>query len=324
MAYSAEAQAFISLLQDRPVAFHPRLARAFGSVNTGLWLSQLMYWDGKGTKHEDGWLEKKAQDFEEETALSEREQETARSVCIIAGVIEYERRGLPAMPCYRIKWDDLVAKLSQDGDNSRLGRRHGDGRQTPINMGASQGIQDGRQTPLQLSEITSENTNSATEAVTLEPQNAPPDSEPQSEKPLPLFEEAPNLTSPLSAAPDITKTKRSGRKPRTTTENYKPIFGALASVCGMNPTLQATRLGKSAKKFDSIGATAQEIHNVASWWHTNNIWLAEKKKFPSPEDLMGAWDKARGAKPVTKQVVQEVKWEEVVDERGYVTYREIK
>jgi hypothetical protein len=32
------------LLSDRPVAFHPQVARLLGSINAGLLFQQLAYW----------------------------------------------------------------------------------------------------------------------------------------------------------------------------------------------------------------------------------------------------------------------------------------
>ena len=44
--------ALIELLGDRPVAYHPMLAKRLGSVKAALFLSQLLYWHGKG-RHGD-------------------------------------------------------------------------------------------------------------------------------------------------------------------------------------------------------------------------------------------------------------------------------
>jgi hypothetical protein len=45
------------LLQQvgRPVSFFPELARAVGGTGPGLFLCQLIYWDGKG-KDPEGWI----------------------------------------------------------------------------------------------------------------------------------------------------------------------------------------------------------------------------------------------------------------------------
>ncbi|MFH0938204.1 MAG: hypothetical protein V1899_02850 [Planctomycetota bacterium] len=33
------------ILGDRPIAYHPYLARVMKSVAGGVWLSQILYWD---------------------------------------------------------------------------------------------------------------------------------------------------------------------------------------------------------------------------------------------------------------------------------------
>jgi len=103
-----------ALLQDRPIAYHPILAKAFGGVTIGLFLSQLLYWSGKGADP-DGWIYKTAEEFTEETGLSRREQQTARHHLLAAGVLKEERRGLPARLYYCILWDTLCDHL--DGRN---------------------------------------------------------------------------------------------------------------------------------------------------------------------------------------------------------------
>ena len=55
MAYSKEAQALLELLGDRPIAYHPKLAQVLGGVKEALFVSQLLYWHGKGA-HKNGWI----------------------------------------------------------------------------------------------------------------------------------------------------------------------------------------------------------------------------------------------------------------------------
>ena len=107
MAYSRDAQALISILQDRPIAYHPKLAAVLGSIPAAIWLGQLMYWDGKSTRHDDGWIEKTSEQFKEETFLTTKQQELIRTKCIGLGVVIAERRGIPAKPCYKIDYTRL-------------------------------------------------------------------------------------------------------------------------------------------------------------------------------------------------------------------------
>jgi hypothetical protein len=54
--------ALLKLLMDRPVAYHADLAKAVGSVTTGLFLSQMLYWLGKGNDPA-GWIYKSQADL---------------------------------------------------------------------------------------------------------------------------------------------------------------------------------------------------------------------------------------------------------------------
>lgn len=62
---------------DRPVAFHRGFVTLTGSVTAALMLSQAVYWSQRSS-HPAGWFYKTAEDWEQETGLTRREQETAR------------------------------------------------------------------------------------------------------------------------------------------------------------------------------------------------------------------------------------------------------
>lgn len=100
------------LLTDKPVAYHPFLARVAGGVTAGLFLSQLFYWSDRG-KDPEGWIYKKQTEFEEETALTRREQETARKRLLQQGLIEEKLKGVPPVLHYRICWDQLIFNLAE-------------------------------------------------------------------------------------------------------------------------------------------------------------------------------------------------------------------
>jgi len=64
---------------QQPVAFHRMFVDITGSVTAALMLSQAFYWSKKGRKgHWDGWFFKSAGEWEVETGLTRREQESAR------------------------------------------------------------------------------------------------------------------------------------------------------------------------------------------------------------------------------------------------------
>ena len=105
------------MLHDRPVGYHPVVARAVGSVTAGIFLSQLLYWTPR-TQNGDGWLWKTRDEITAETALTRYEQETARRLLREAGVLEEKRAGVPARIWYRIdlaRLTELLAGAEREG-----------------------------------------------------------------------------------------------------------------------------------------------------------------------------------------------------------------
>lgn len=90
------------------VSYQVDLARALKSPIAGIFASQLLHW----TKYsEDGWIFRTQQQFEEETALTRRNQETARKILKKLNVIEEEKRGIPAKLYFKIKIDSFTELL---------------------------------------------------------------------------------------------------------------------------------------------------------------------------------------------------------------------
>jgi len=104
----------------RPVAYYSNIARWLGSVGDAIFLCQLLYWYGKG-KDPAGWIYKTQKECEEETALSRYEQEHARRKLKSLGILEEERRGVPAKLYYRLnvdKMNELYAEWYQTQINT--------------------------------------------------------------------------------------------------------------------------------------------------------------------------------------------------------------
>lgn len=104
-----------SLIQllDRPIAYNPAFAKLkAGKVKAGpvaaVFLSQMVYWHNR---MDGGWMYKTQADIAMETALTRDEQETARKRLVALGVLEEERRGVPATMHYRINAERLEALL---------------------------------------------------------------------------------------------------------------------------------------------------------------------------------------------------------------------
>ena len=103
------AQTAIAAMNLDGVLYYPSLGRMLGSTTAGLMLCQLIYWSRR-TKDEDGWIWKTQDNFNEELSLSRREQETARRVLRKSGLVDEQKRGVPARLFYRVNFDVLIEK----------------------------------------------------------------------------------------------------------------------------------------------------------------------------------------------------------------------
>ena len=113
---SGVSNVIMGLLHDHPVAYRPDLARVVGSVTAGIMLSHALCCDEMirvATPENDGWFYKSQQEWEEETGLGQREQETARKLLRGKGVLEEEKRGTPTKLHLRINTGNL-ASLFED------------------------------------------------------------------------------------------------------------------------------------------------------------------------------------------------------------------
>lgn len=117
------------VLGDRPIAYHPILARIAGSVPAGVLLGQLLYWDGvmSSAKGEawDGWFYKSGREIEYETALKRYARDQARGELVERGLIETKLKGVPATLHYKIQHDALERAIEalnddEDAENSSL------------------------------------------------------------------------------------------------------------------------------------------------------------------------------------------------------------
>ena len=96
-------------LLGRPIAYHPKLAKLLGSVNAAILFGQLVYWSDK-TSHEFG-IYKTAEQIEEETGLSPKEQKTAREKLVKLKVLTETYRRLEHRLYFKINfavYDDFV------------------------------------------------------------------------------------------------------------------------------------------------------------------------------------------------------------------------
>ena len=97
-------------LLDRPIAFHRPLVGVAGGVLPALMLSQALYWT-KRTSNTEGWFWKTQADWDEETGMGRREQETARARLRQTRFWKEELQGIPAKMHFRVDLDLLAADL---------------------------------------------------------------------------------------------------------------------------------------------------------------------------------------------------------------------
>jgi hypothetical protein len=97
------------LLLDRPIAFHRVFVTLTGSVTSALFLSQSLYWQNRC----DGWFWKTQEQWEDETGLSRREQESARNRLKDLGLIHEERRGSPAKLYFQVDLERVQTRMAE-------------------------------------------------------------------------------------------------------------------------------------------------------------------------------------------------------------------
>ena len=124
----------IEQLSEKPIAFNPALARLAKSAGAGLFLSQLLYWWGKGRKPD--WIYKTISEIQEETSLTRSEQDRAIRKWKELGVLVVEKRGIPPTRHFKINIPRLLACLEAARVNraSRANRSAGFSRSFRSNM----------------------------------------------------------------------------------------------------------------------------------------------------------------------------------------------
>lgn len=106
----------LDIVLDRPIAYQRVFARIGGSPNAGLFMSQAWYWALRATPDNDYWFYKTAADWEDETLLTDKQQETVRQQWKALGVLEEAHRAwpTPATLWFRVNFArmrELIRKL---------------------------------------------------------------------------------------------------------------------------------------------------------------------------------------------------------------------
>lgn len=98
-------------LLDRPIAFHRPFVELGLGITGALFLSQALYWSRR--TNSSGYFYKTQEEWESETGMTRREQETARKKLKSLGILEEKKQGVPCRVFYRINDQKLLLILSQ-------------------------------------------------------------------------------------------------------------------------------------------------------------------------------------------------------------------
>ena len=101
----------IATYLDRPIAFQRAFVALGAGITGALLLSQAVYWSRR-SGDDTGWFFKTQVDWEEETGLRRAEQETARKRLLTLGVMEEDRKGIPAKLYFRVNFEKLEQLLT--------------------------------------------------------------------------------------------------------------------------------------------------------------------------------------------------------------------
>lgn len=151
---SITPQMLLAILGN-PIAYHRIYATITGSVTSAVMLSQAMYWTPRSSDPL-GWFYKTADEWQEETGLSRREQETARRILKDLQILEEKKQGLPCKLFFRVNLETLYSLIveSANQDPTKGKSKNGGKCQTGMHSFA---IQDDTEVPSNLyTEITSE------------------------------------------------------------------------------------------------------------------------------------------------------------------------
>lgn len=103
-----EKQDFVKALRTlgRTVAYYPVFSKIFSSSNCGVFISQMLYWEGKQLDDE-GWIKKPLSEIEDELGFTRYEMDTIRKRLKESKVLEERKMGMPAKLHYRFDWNRM-------------------------------------------------------------------------------------------------------------------------------------------------------------------------------------------------------------------------
>jgi hypothetical protein len=94
------------------IAYHRIFALVGGSAQAGIFLSQAYYWTPKANNPE-GWFYKTKEEWEKETGLTRRQQDTVVKHLKEIGILSVELRGIPCKLYYKINKDVFAEAIGR-------------------------------------------------------------------------------------------------------------------------------------------------------------------------------------------------------------------
>lgn len=268
-----DREAIRALWYSKTVAYNVAMAKAAGGVTAGLFLCQLFYATASTTDAE-GWVPYTAKAMEEDTGLTVYEQETARRLLRERGIVQEERRGIPAKLYYRIDEEALVQALTNPAPKpvrTRFGKNPNLDTVKQPNLQGENG--ESLLEVLDVSRILADESagpdNNSMGGVLLpggDPVETPPDKEFQP------------LEGPPRKPPAPTP-----KKPRT----HWQMFLKLVEATGWDAELKKGRLHREAKEISGAGYTPEHIDIFLEWWYAVD-WRGRRGDKPSPEHIRQA------------------------------------
>jgi len=107
---------------DEPIVFHRAYVPIAGGITASLFLSYAGYACADLPQDQGGWFTRTQTEWERDTGLTRREQETARRQLRERGLLEERRVGMPAVLWYRVNWARLRDSLERQSRSHWAGR----------------------------------------------------------------------------------------------------------------------------------------------------------------------------------------------------------
>jgi len=96
---------------DEPIVFHRSYVPIAGGITAALFLSYAGYAYESLPAENEGWFTKTQAEWERDTGLTRREQETARRMLRERGLLDERKVGMPAVLWFRVNWARLREML---------------------------------------------------------------------------------------------------------------------------------------------------------------------------------------------------------------------